>query len=133
MNIPGQEAQYLTDLMPPSILKQISQNFTNELNALTVPSIEAQITIPVFAPQTGFLSASFGLPLVLTSAAAGPPFATLDALATSLTTFEQALATGNGVGAVGTLIDAPAFAVNGFLNGQTFVDDTILASANSSQ
>jgi len=38
MHIPGQEAQFFTDLMPPSILRQVSQNFTNVLNTLSIPA-----------------------------------------------------------------------------------------------
>ncbi len=77
MNLPAQEAQYLTNLMPPSIPRQIAQNFTNALNALTLPSIGAQLLVPIFNPTAGTLSAYFGLPLVFTYAAAGAPFPTL--------------------------------------------------------
>ncbi|BBX75518.1 PE family protein [Mycobacterium shinjukuense] len=126
MNIPGQEAQYFTNLMPPSIPRQMAQNFTNVLNTLTTPSISATVTIPVLNPSAGTLSTFFGLPLVLTYGAAGPPFATLNALASSAEVFNQALATGNVLGAAGVLIDAPAVALNGFLNGNTPIDMTIL-------
>jgi len=33
--------------------------------------------------------------------------------------------TGNGVAALGALVDMPAYALNGFLNGETIVDLTI--------
>jgi hypothetical protein len=123
MNIPGQEAQFFTDLMPPSILRQVSQNFTNVLNTLTIPSISATIMQPLTA--TGTLSVFFGDPLVLTYATVGPAFTTLNAVANSLTAFDQALATGNGPAALGTLINAPAEAANAFLNGQLIVDAPI--------
>jgi hypothetical protein len=126
LKIPGQEAQFLTNLTPPSIPRQMAQNFTNVLNTLTVASIEGDVVVPVFAPQTGFVSASFGLPLVLGYALAGPPFAALNAFGASLTSFDQALATGNAVAAIGTLFDAPASVLNGFLNGQVFVTDKFL-------
>jgi PE family protein len=126
LKIPGQEAQFLTNLTPPSIPRQMAQNFTNVLNTLTVASIEADVVVPVFAPQTGFVSAYFGLPLVLGYALAGPPFAALNAFGASLNSFDQALATGNAVAAVSTLFDAPGSVLNGFLNGQVFVTDKFL-------
>ncbi len=124
MHIPGQEAQFFTDLMPPSILRQVSQNFTNVLNTLTIPSISATLVQPLTA--AGELSVFFGDPLVLTYATVGPAFTTLNAVANSLTVFDQALATGNFPVALNTLIDAPAEAANGFLNGQLIVDTPIL-------
>lgn len=130
MNIPGQEAQYLTNLMPPSILRPVSQNFTNVLNTLTLPNIVATVMVPLLAPQTGSLSAFFGLPLVLTYAAAGAPIATLNGLATSATAIQQALLAGNGVAALGALADAPAVMANGFLNSNVLVDMTMPVPVN---
>lgn len=124
MNLPGQEAQYLTNLMPPSLPRQISQNFTNVLNTLTVPSISAEADLNILA-GTGTLEAFFGLPLVATYAAAGAPLATLNAIATSAETFGQQIAAGNYLGATSTLFDAPAVALNGFLNGNLPIDTTI--------
>jgi hypothetical protein len=129
-NIPGQEAQYFTNLMPPSILRQMSQNLTNVLNVLTLPTISATATLPLSNPTTGSLSAFFGLPLVLTYAAAGAPLAALDGLATSATAVQQALLAGNGVGALGALVNAPAVVTNGFLNGETIVNITIPVPIN---
>lgn len=129
LSIPGQEAQYLTDLMPPSIPRQLAQNFTNVLNTLTVPSISAFGTLDAtLAPTpsaTASLSTFFGLPLVATYAAAGAPLATLNAVANSAETFGQALTTGNYLGAAATLFDAPAAALNGFLNGDLPIDTII--------
>lgn len=118
----GQEAQYLTNLMPPgSVQRQMSQNFTNVLEALTTPSIEAlatlTITIAIPPSATGSLSGLFGLPLVLTYASLGPPITILTGLATSATSVQQALAAGNFLGAVGAIGDAPAVVANTFLNG----------------
>ncbi|OBI87747.1 PE family protein [Mycobacterium asiaticum] len=126
LNIPAQEAQYLTNQIPPSIPRQISQNFTNVLSALTATNVEARLVLPFLAPQTGFVSLTYSLPLVVTYALAGPPFAALDAFTASLVTFNQAITTGNAVGALSTLIDAPANILNGFLNGQVIVNETIL-------
>jgi hypothetical protein len=124
-NIPGQEAQYFTNLMPPSIPRQMAQNLTNVLNVLTIPSISATASLPLLNPTAGSLSVFFGLPLVITYAAAGAPLATLNALATTATAVQQALLAGNGVGALGALIDAPAVVANGFLNGETLVNITV--------
>lgn len=124
MNIPGQESQYFTNLIPPSIPRQMAQNFTNVLNTLTVPSIRAQADLHL-TTQTGSLQAFFGLPLVATYAAAGAPLATLNAIAASAETFGQQIGAGNYFGAAGTLFDAPAVALNGFLNGNLPIDTTI--------
>lgn len=125
MNIPGQEAQYLTDLIPPSIPRQVAQNITNVINTLTVPSISAEAELHLLNLPASTLEAFFGLPLVATYAAAGAPLATLNAVATSAETFAQALAAGDYLGAAATLFDAPATALNGFLNGHTAIDTTI--------
>ncbi|OBK29563.1 hypothetical protein A5634_18350 [Mycobacterium asiaticum] len=124
MNIPGQEAQYLTNLLPPSIPRQMAQNLTNVLNTLTVPIISAQVILRILA-GTAELDPFFGLPLIATYAAAGAPLSTLNAIATSAETIQQALATGNYLGAAGTLFDLPAVALNGSLNGNIPIDTTI--------
>jgi hypothetical protein len=129
-NIPGQEAQYFTNLMPPSIPRQMSQNLTNVLNALTIPSISATAVLPLTSPTSGSLSAFFGLPLQITYAAAGAPLAGLEGLATSATAVQQALLAGDGVGALGALFNSPAVVANGFLNGETIVDMAIPVPVN---
>lgn len=126
--IPGQEAQYFTNLMPPgSIVRQMSQNFTNILVASTNPSISLNAQIPLAAPAAVVYYAFFGLPLSFAYSLAGSPIATLNALATSATSFQQAVMTGNVVGAVNALVNAPAVALDGFLNGQTIVDANVTA------
>ncbi|OBA69052.1 hypothetical protein A5641_03640 [Mycobacterium sp. 1554424.7] len=129
-NIPGQEAQYFTNLMPPSIPRQMAQNLTNVLNVLTIPSISATASLPLANPTTGSLSAFFGLPLVVTYAAAGAPLAGLEGLATSATAVQTALLAGDPVGALGALVNAPAVVANGFLNGELIVDMTIPVPVN---
>jgi len=122
----GQDAQYITNLMPAgSVPRQISQNFTNVLNALTNPSITAVATlsINVLAPSaTGSLSGFFALPEVLTYSALGPPITTLTGLATSATAVQQALGSGNYLGALGAIGDAPAVVTDSFLNGHVTKD-----------
>jgi hypothetical protein len=92
------EPSFVNLLPPGSIPAQIAQNFVNAVNAGTD---------------------SLGFALI------GPPIATLDGLATGATAFGAAVQTGNGVAAVGALVDMPAFVLNGFLNGDTIVDLTI--------
>jgi PE family len=98
-SISAQQQQSLVNLMPPgSIPRQMAQNFVNAFNTSTLP--------------LGF-------------AIIGPPIAALDGLATGATVFGAALQSGNGVAAVGALADMPAYALNGFLNGQVVIDLTI--------
>jgi hypothetical protein len=98
-SISAAQEQSLINLLPPgSIPAQMAQNFVSALNTSTLP--------------LGF-------------AIIGPPIAALDGLATGATVFGAALQTGNGVAAIGALADMPAYALNGFLNGQTVIDLTI--------
>lgn len=103
----------------------MSQNFTNVLTTLSNPNIQAVASFDI-ATTAGTLSTFFGVPLVLTYATLGAPFASLNAIATSAETIEQALLAGNYLGAVGALIDAPAHALDGFLNSATVLDTPIL-------
>ncbi|MEE6178125.1 PE family protein [Mycobacterium sp. 050134] len=133
MNIPGQEAQYFTNLLPPgSIPQQMAQNVTNVLNALTVPSIRFDVSVPVFNPPAVQYNAFFGLPLVITYALAGAPIATLNGIASSATAVQQALLAGDGVGAIGALFDAPAIVANGFLNSDTLIDMSLAVPTGAS-
>lgn len=59
MTIPAQEAQYFTNLMPPSILRDMSQNFTNVLTTLSNPNIQAVASFDI-ATTAGTLSTFFG-------------------------------------------------------------------------
>ncbi|OSC38466.1 PE family protein [Mycobacterium decipiens] len=103
MSLPAQMQQDLIDLLPSgAILTQIVQNGFNAVNTVTD---------------------SIGLAVV------GPPIATLDGLATGLTVLDAAMQTGDGVGAIGALIDMPAYVLNGFLNGVTVVELRIPVSA----
>jgi hypothetical protein len=57
--------------------------------------------------------------VALTLDALGAPVNALEALGSSATAFVHELQTGNPIGALGTLIDAPAVVANAFLNGQS--------------
>lgn len=84
------------DLSPiMAIPGQIQQNLANVGNALLTDA----------APAVAF-------------AAAGPSLSTLRAFGTSLNAFNDAVQTGDVVGAFGALIDAPAVVADGFLNGE---------------
>lgn len=99
----GALQQELVSLMPPgTIQQQIAQNFVNATNSSLTSVL---------------------LPFV------GPPIATLDGLAQAATVFSNAIQTGNGVAALGALVDTPAYVLDGFLNGNTVVDITIPLTA----
>ena len=98
-SLPSEVEQSFVNLLPPgSIPEQIAQNFVNGINTSALP---------------------LGFALI------GPPIAGLDGLATGATAFGAAVQTGNGVAALGALVDMPAYGLNGFLNGETIVDLTV--------
>ncbi|OBK14849.1 PE family protein [Mycobacterium asiaticum] len=110
LTIPGQMAQNFTDLLPTgSVPFQISQHITNVIKTVTDTSQTLDLT-------TGVLHV--GLPLVLGLDALGPAATTLDAFGSSASALMSALQTGDALGAVTALFDAPANVLNGFLNGQ---------------
>ncbi|OBI91788.1 PE family protein [Mycobacterium sp. 1245805.9] len=117
----------LGDLLPIlGIPAQMAQNFTNLLPAGTIPARVAQNATNLFATLTDLSQTldlntgnlHIGLPVVLALDALGPPITTLQAAASSGSAFIGAVQTGDGLGALAALIDAPAVIANGFLNGQ---------------
>jgi hypothetical protein len=125
LSLPANQLQGLTDLMPPgSIPRGMAQNFTNLIGTLTSSHTSTTFTVPSITDPTATIGASamFGLPLSLGFAALGPPFAMLDGVATGATVFGDGLVTGNGVMAAAGLIDMPAYALNGLLNGTVDVN-----------
>ncbi|POX80238.1 PE family protein [Mycobacterium kansasii] len=107
--IPGQMAQNFTNLLPAgSIPAQISQNLTNVIQTATS-------TTQTLDLGTGALHV--GLPLVLALDAIGPAVTTANAFGSSASAVIGAMQTGDMLGAVTALIDAPAVVANGFLNG----------------
>jgi hypothetical protein len=113
VGIPAQMAQNFTNLLPPgSVPAMVAQNATNLLSTVTDVSQTLDL-------NTGNLH--IGLPLALALDAIGPPVTTLEAIGSSATTFFGAVQTGDGLGALAALIDAPAVAANGFLNGQAML------------
>lgn len=63
MTIPAQEAQYFTNLMPPSILRDMSQNFTNVLTTLSNPNIQAVASFDTRCSMTAGIKASSTWPV----------------------------------------------------------------------
>ncbi|WP_156689644.1 PE family protein [Mycobacterium sp. Marseille-P9652] len=117
----------LGDVLPLAALPaQTAQNITNLIPAGTVPGMVAQNATNVFATltdtsqtldlNTGNLH--IGLPLVLALDALGPPVTTVQAIGSSANALVGAVQTGDGLGALAAVLDAPAVAANGFLNGQ---------------
>lgn len=127
-SIPAQQAQDSANLLPPgSIPEQVAQNYANAVAALTNANISTTIAFNL-SPLSLDVGANFGLPLSLAFAVLGPPFSTMDGLATGATVFGAALQSGNGVATLGALADMPAYVLNGFLNGETIVDLTMPVS-----
>jgi hypothetical protein len=120
----GQQAQGLASLVPPtSIPGQMMGHFADAIGALTDSSVTANFAVNVGLPGVTLAgTAMFGLPLQLGFAVLGPPFATLDGVATGATAFSTAMLAGDGLGAANALGNMPAYALNGFLNGQVLVD-----------
>jgi hypothetical protein len=117
----------LGDLVPIlGIPAQMAQNFTNLLPAGSIPATVAQRATNLFTTLTDLSQTldlntgnlHIGLPVVLALDALGPPLATLQAVGSSASAFVGAVQTGDALGAVAALIDAPAVIANGFLNGQ---------------
>jgi hypothetical protein len=100
----------LGDLLPiAAIPGTAATNFANLIGAVSDLNITFSFVPPTF---------SVGLPLALALDTIGAPVTALSALGSSATTFFSAIQTGDPIGAVGALIDAPAVVANGFLNGQ---------------
>jgi hypothetical protein len=111
--IPGQMAQSLTNLLPAgSIPAQMAQHATNLVKAFT----DFGTTLNGF---TGSLD--FGIPLQLVLDGIGSPITALSALNSSAAAFSTAVQTGDGLGALAAVLDAPAVVANGFLNGTTYL------------
>lgn len=116
----------LGDLLPLAGLPaQMAQNVTNLIPAGTVPGMIAQHATNLFATLTDVSQTldlntgnlHIGLPLVLALDALGPPVTTLEAIGSSASAFVGAVQTGDGLGALAAVIDAPAVIADGFLNG----------------
>lgn len=97
----------------------IAQNVANVVGTLTNTGVTSSLVVQSLTiPTDVTLDNAVGLPLVFAASLMGPAAATIDAAAYSAGTFATAVQTGNAPAAFAALVDAPAFIVNGFLNGQ---------------
>jgi hypothetical protein len=128
LSIPGQMAQNFTNLLPAgSLAAHLAQNFTNVVKTVTDLNLTSTAS---FILGGGFeidINTTAGLPLVLAIDALGGPVNALNALGSSAHTITSALQTGNLMGAVDGLLDAPANVANGFLNGQSTLPVSLVA------
>jgi hypothetical protein len=122
----GQQPVGLASLVPQSSIPgQMLGNFANAINTLTNANVTADfaLSITTLPPATTLSgTAIFGLPLELGFAILGPPFAMANGIAQGATAFGAAAQTGNVLGMLNAIGDMPAYALNGFLNGQLLVD-----------
>lgn len=127
----GQQAQGTATIFPvDSIPRAMIGNFANGLSLLTDGQVFTDFALTLdldpehlSADVTG--EAVFGLPLMLGFAALGVPFATLSGVAEGATAFSSAMASGNLLGAVNAIGNMPAYVLDGLLNGQVIVDQSM--------
>ena len=91
------------------------------LDTLADTSLAAQVLFTTAViPRPPFITANLsvnlaaGLPTALAIDAVGAPYNAAGAFGSSVTTFVDELQTGDPIGAVGTLIDAPALVTDTF-------------------
>ncbi|OBJ04860.1 hypothetical protein A5660_17790 [Mycobacterium alsense] len=123
----GQQPVGLASLVPHgSIPGMMFGNFANAIDTLVNANVTASFALTVGATLNlgGTLAgaAIFGLPLQLGFAILGPPFAMANGIAQGATAFGAAAQSGNVLGMLNAIGNMPAYAMNGFLNGQLLVD-----------
>ncbi|OBI53379.1 PE family protein [Mycobacterium sp. E787] len=122
----GQQPVGLASLVPhTSIPGMMLGNFANAVDTLVNANVTANFALTITGlPPAGTLAgtAIFGLPLQLGFAILGPPFAMANGIAQGATAFGAAAQAGNVLGMLNAVGDMPAYAMNGFLNGQLLVD-----------
>lgn len=124
--LPGQEAETFANLFPAgSVPSKMTHNFANLLNAFADTSVSTTIGFETNPAPKLLLNANFGLPLQALFSVMGAPVSTLGGFATATTVIGSGLATGNVSTVVGGLFDAPAYLLDGALNGTTIVDLTM--------
>lgn len=100
---------------------EIAQNATNVISALTDTSIT--LTLPAIDTTPPFIHGSadllLGLPIAFLVNAIGAPYEAVVAAGGSVGAITGDLESGDFLGALGALVDAPAVIANGFLNGET--------------
>ncbi len=120
LSIPGQMAQNFANLFPAgSIAGHVTQNFANVVKTVTDLNVTSTVSFAIGNINAIDIDTSVGLPLVLALDALGGPINALNALGSSAHAITSAFQSGNVMGAVEGILDAPAKVANGFLNGQT--------------
>jgi len=94
---------------------QLAMGYANLMQNLTVP---ASLSITSLSPTNVTLAVGIGLPELLAFDALGAPVNATLAASSSSTAFRNAMRTGNFVGAMTALVDAPANIADAFLNGE---------------
>lgn len=126
LSLPGQQALGLSTLMTPnSVPAQMTANLGKFYTALANTSVSTTVSteIEILPPNVELvMAANFGLPLSLLFGIGGAPVAAIDGLATAGTVIGDGIVTGNPVQIAGGFFDAPAFILDGLLNGETIVD-----------
>ncbi len=98
---------------------EIGHNFANVVGTLTNTSVTSSLVVQQVLPTPILaLDNVIGLPLVFGASLLGPPAATLEAAGYAASLFSSAVQAGDGAAAFAALVDAPAYILNGFLNGQ---------------
>ncbi|WP_085101644.1 PE family protein [Mycobacterium paraense] len=126
----GQQPVGLASLVPHgSIPGMMLGNFADAIDTLVNANVTANFAVnvgatlnPIGVGATLAGTAVFGLPLQLGFAILGPPFAMANGIAQGATAFGAAAQAGNVLGMLNAIGDMPAYAMNGFLNGQLLVD-----------
>jgi hypothetical protein len=122
----GQQPVGVASLVPHgSIPGMMLGNLANAVDTLVNANVTANFAVNIGGiPPAGTLAgtAIFGLPLQLGFAILGPPFAMANGIAQGATAFGAAAQAGNVLGMLNAVGDMPAYAMNGFLNGQLIVD-----------
>jgi hypothetical protein len=98
---------------------EIVQNFANVVGTLTNTSITSSLVVQQVLPTPILaLDNVVGLPLVFGASLLGPPAAAMEAAGYAGSLFTSAVQAGDGAAAFAAVVDAPAYIVDGFLNGQ---------------
>jgi hypothetical protein len=133
--LPGTQLEGMSTLMTGgSVGQQMVANAGRFFTALSDTSVSAGVAVeilppdltanpPVLLPSIALqMNAFFGLPLSLLFGIGGAPVAMLNGIATSGQIIGAGMVTGNPSQTFGGIIDMPAYALDGLLNGEAIVD-----------
>jgi len=130
--LPGTQLEGMSTLMTGgSVGQQMVANAGRFFTALSDTSVSAGVAVeidpgsvnPLVLPSIALqMNAFFGLPLSLLFGIGGAPVAMLNGIATSGQIIGAGMVTGNPSQTFGGITDMPAYALDGLLNGEAFVD-----------